>query len=507
MKKRSQLSMSLNSLMRVENNFSKKLIPFIFSSSKLIKSSSHDSVNNLEWILLILSSILLGIWAVKGTIALRNILLVLGLLLSIYYIILEFGHKKLKSDISFWKLLPLILIVCSFIWVLAHYFLFSIDPVKQLDELRSTWLRALLASIVGFGTGLAFRNHPNRLILLWLGIFIAFLVLYYQYIPRAIAQNKLLVSDYDHYLFHLKINTVLMGMILIAGINGALLDHLSAINYRWRNLKLWYLFYWLLGTVLALWAFVYIVDARNGIGLSIILYIFWLFCALVFLIRSQLRGPNIKGIPGFLISSLGLCLILYFAVVQMTVNKGWHNLIEDTKVAIQIDRYPNWQNISQMGYPQRQDGLVVTPNTYERVAWSTAGLKAILPYPQGVGVLAYPFAKHPLAPPNMVVSPNSPGIATHSGWVELGLAFGIPILGLIFLALMLVFIEAARQVYPARMTILGFVILIFSLYTVGEVAIQHGIEILYYLLAFIPALLLTKPSKVDISDGYNTSHL
>jgi hypothetical protein len=77
-----------------------------------------------------------------------------------------------------------------------------------------------MASIIGLATGLALRNHPNRLNLLWLGIFIAFLVLFYQYIPRALAQNKLLVRDYDHYLFHLKVNTVLIGMILIAGIDG-----------------------------------------------------------------------------------------------------------------------------------------------------------------------------------------------------------------------------------------------------------------------------------------------
>jgi hypothetical protein len=449
--------------------------------------------------LVFLSSILLGIWAVKGTIALRNILLVLGTLLSIYYIIQEFRNEKLKEELTFWKLLPIILITSTFFWVIIHYFFFSVDSITQLDELKSTWLRALLASIVGLGTGIALRNHPNRLNLLWLGIFIAFLILYYQYIPRAIAQNKLLVPDYDYYLFHLKINTVLMGMILITGIDGALLDHLCKIDYRLRNLKLWYLFYWLFGTGLALWAFVYIVDARNGIGLSTIMYSFWFVCALVFFVRSQLRHPNIKSLLALFITGLGLCLIIYFGFLQMTVNKGWHTLIEDVKVAVQIDRYPNWQNPAQMGYPKREDEQVVTPNTYERAAWAIAGSRAILSHPQGVGVLAFPFAKHPLAPPKMEVSQNLPGIATHSGWVELGLAFGIPILGLIFSALLLVFMEAARQAYPARMTVLGLIVLIFSLYTVGEVAIQHGIEILYYLLAFIPALLLTKPGKVDSS--------
>jgi hypothetical protein len=100
----------------------------------------------------------------------------------------------------------------------------------------------------------------------------------------------------------------------------------------------------------------------------------------------------------------------------------------------------------------------------------------------------------------MAVGPNIPGIATHSGWVELGLAFGIPVLVLIFGVLLVTFIEAVRHAYPARMTVLGFAVLIASLYTVGELAIQHGIEILFYLLALAPALLLTKPRQIGIND-------
>lgn len=459
----------------------------------MINQIYFTSKVNLEWTLLILSSILLGIWSVKGTIALRNILLVCGTLLSIFYVIGEWRTGKLNERLSFWKMLPFLLLALTFFWVISHYLFISLDPIKQFQELKSTWLRALMASIIGLATGLVLRNYPNRLNLLWLGVLIAFLVLFYQYIPRALVQNKLLVPDYDHYLFHLKINTVLMGMILIAGIDGALLDHLRASQYRWSNLRLWYLLYWLLGTSITLWAFVYIVDARNGIGLSTILYGFWFICALVFLIQSQIRRMNFKSLLALLVTGIGFFLILCFAYLQTTVNNSWYTLIDDVKIAVQIDRYAHWQNPVQMGYPKRDNGQMVTPSTYERVAWAVAGSRAIIAYPQGVGVLAYPFAKHPNAPPKMGVDPNTQEIATHSGWVELGLAFGIPILVLIFGALLVTFIEAARHEYPARMTVLGFVVLISSLYTVGELAIQHGIEILFYLLALVPALLLTKP--------------
>ena len=160
---------------------------------------------------------------------------------------------------------------CAYLCLGRHLLFFLLDPIKQFEELKSTWLRALMESIAGLATGLALRNHPNRLNLLWFGVLIAFLVLFYQYIPRALAQNKLLVSDYDHYLFHLKINTVLMGMILIAGIDGTLLDHLRASQYRWSNMRLCIccIGYWVLASHCG---HLSIVDARNGNGLSTISY-------------------------------------------------------------------------------------------------------------------------------------------------------------------------------------------------------------------------------------------
>jgi hypothetical protein len=452
---------------------------------------------SLDFYIVIVSSFLLGIWAVKETIALRNILLFGGAPLSIYYITQEFKRSNLKEQCDFWRILPIILLGLTFVWVVIHYLFFSIDPVQQFNELKSTWLRALMSTIVGLATGLALRNHPNRLNLLWLGVFIAFIVLFYQYIPRAWGQQKLLVPDYDHYLFHLKINTVLMGTILLAGIDGALFDHLRAIGFRWRYFRLSYLLYWLIGTIMALWSFVYIVDARNGIGLSTILYAFWFLCAVLILIQSQIKSPNLKSWFVFLFATTGFLIILYFAFLQTKVNPGWATLISDAKIAVQIDRYPNWQNPAQLSYPKRDDGQMVAGNTYERVAWATAGSRAIIQHPAGVGVLSYPFAMHPNHPPNMSTSQGARGIATHSGWVELGRAFGVPILALIFGTLLLSFANAIRGTYPAKMTILGFIILLFCLYTVGEVAIDHGVEILFFFLALLPALMLTNPRQTS----------
>ncbi len=443
----------------------------------------------------------MGIWAAKETIALRNILLFAGVPLSIYYITQEFKYSDLKEQCDFWRILPIILLGLSFFWVLCHFLFFSIDPVKQFNELKSTWLRALMASIVGLATGLTLKNHPNRLNLLWLGVFIAFIVLFYQYIPRAWEQQKLLVPDYDHYLFHVKINTVLMGMILLAGIDGALFDHLRAIQYRWRYFRILFLIFLLMGTVMTLWSFFYIVDSQNGIGLTAILNGFWCICVTVFLIQRKMSH---KGWLLFLFAAVGLLLIFYFAFLQTKQNASWSSLISDVKIAVQIDRYSNWQNPDQLGYPKRGDGQYVTRNIYERIAWATAGTRAILQHPYGVGILSYPLAIHPNRHSIMPLGSTIRAIATHSGWIELGLAFGAPMLTLIFASLVLSFGNALRNTYPAKMTILGFIVLIFCLYTVGEVAIDHGMEILYFLLSLIPALMLAKPIRLSDSSLYSS---
>jgi hypothetical protein len=445
--------------------------------------------------LLILSSVFLGIWAAKETIALRNILLIVGSLLSINYIYQEFKQENLIGRLSLWKILPIILVGLAFVWVVAHFFLFAVDSAQQWSELKSTWMRAFLATVLGLGTGLALSRYPNRLTILWLGIFGAFIVLFYQYVPRALEQQKLLVPDYDHYLFHLKINTVLMGTILLAGVDGALFDHLRSIRYQLRSINVWIMICWSAATVMALWSFVYIVDARNGIGLSSILYFFWFGCAVVLLIQSQLSQPNLKNWLVFFLALASFSVVLFFAIQQAKLNGGWSTLIEDAKIAVQIDRYEHWQNRVQMGYPVNSVGQTVTVSNYERIAWATAGARAILQNPQGVGVLAYPFAKHPNAPKRILEDTSKPGLATHSGWVELGLAFGLPILSLLFLSLVTIFVNAVRGSYPAKMTVLGLIVLILFLYTTGEVAIAHGLEILFYLLGFLSALLWINSSN------------
>ncbi len=79
-------------------------------SAKESMVTANKRFNRLSFSLIFISSILLGIWAIKDTIALRNILLVLGAALSLIYIMLEFRLHHLESQLTLKIYAPFILI-------------------------------------------------------------------------------------------------------------------------------------------------------------------------------------------------------------------------------------------------------------------------------------------------------------------------------------------------------------------------------------------------------------
>lgn len=450
-----------------------------------MKSDAAPSKDVLGYCLIILSSVLLGIWAVKGTIALRNSLLGIETILSTIYCIRFFKANKHKTPLKNWT--PLILLGLMFCWVIFHYFFLTRFPEQQFHELTSTWLRSFLAVVVGVGTGLAIRKRPNAVNFLWLGILTSFAYLFYQYIPKAIALNSFFVPlpDNASYIFYGKISGVLAGTILVLGLLGTMADVIKRGQF-WGVLTTAVL--WLLGTASALYAYVFIFDTRNGIGLAAIFFIFMSITAIFQFIKAVLARK--MGLSAPLLMALiivSTVMLGWFCIQHIKHNPGWSTMWEDTKTSIQIQKYPNWQNPQVMGYPQNPNGEVVKPNTYERLAWASAGARIFLPEnPLGVGILSKPFITL-----LMQKYPNGGAYipSTHSAWVEIALAFGYPgvllTLGALFSLLCISVSFAGPHQYLTSLLSLGLILL----YTVGEISSQHAIEMICFLIALMSALL------------------
>ncbi|MBU3578648.1 hypothetical protein ICN17_01350 [Polynucleobacter sp. 73C-SIWE] len=459
------------------------------ADSSAQEASNKSDRDLLGLSLILLSSVLLGIWAVKGTIALRNILLGIETVLSIVYCYQFFKTNTQKIPLRNW--IPIIMVGMMFCWVIFHYFFLSRFPEIQFHELKSTWLRALLATIVGFGTGLAILRRPNAVNFLWLGILTSFAYLFYQYIPLAISTNNINYHGYDSFIYPGKISGVLAGTILISGLLGTLLDRYPSLNIKSKIIMV---LFWLIGSCVVLYAHVYIFDARNGIGLGVLIFglvsmMFLMQISSLLINRLCLKLALRNGL--FVLVLIGV--VGWFGWEQFKVNPGWSSMIEDAKIAIQIEKYPNWQNPRTLGYPQSLLGKEVAANTYERLSWATAAITVFIPENLlGAGILSKPFgvllnAKYP--------NSGSYILSTHSAWVELALAFGIPALIFTLGALVAILVLSATAKSPFKYlpAILSFAII--PVYTAGEISSQHSIEILYFWITLLGASLFPSVTK------------
>jgi hypothetical protein len=461
-------------------------------------------------ILILISSALLGIWATLETIALRNILLGFGALASIIYLVNELKLMKQfqsKLTISASASIPLILIFIMLIWVVSHYFFFSTDHSRQWEELISTWLRAALAVLIGASTSIALSRNKNLLPTLWLGLFVSFLVLFYQYVPKALQRDSLFAVDhFGNYIYWAKFSGVLAGTVLIAGLLGMAIDYFLSSSKKekdyllvdWSDKKVGslMLIYTLVGISLVTYSFVFVFDAKTGVGLAVILIGFWILIAFIvrgiqMLRRRNQTGGTVNSLKFNMILLLIVLIIGFLSYKHVKNNPGWESLLEDIAISVEIDKYQNWQNPSKFGFPKRADGTLVAGNAYERVSWGVVGYKLIWTEPLGSGILrSFPDQVKKLVP-----GFNSAPY-THSGWIDLGLSFGVLGLILIPAALLVALAESVLiQSYPFRATTISLSLATLVLYGVGEYAFQHGIEILFYVSGLVGGLTLMSSVK------------
>ncbi len=448
-------------------------------------TGSNRSLPVLSVLLILISSTLLAIWSIKNTIALRNSLLALGTIAGLLFLINY--PKDSRKALSLGRLsqfTPAILSGCMFIWVLIHYIGFSQEFALQSQELTSTWLRVLLATIIGAASGLILRDQPIRSQFLWAGLLSSFIYLLIHYLG-AYSQSGLVFMPNYYFSspFGNKINTVMMGNLFIGAICGCTADAL-----RQKEIKLprgIYLF-WLLGTLTILFSFTTIIDTRNGIGIALILIGSWVLYVGNLILKRQ-RAERERNWKSSILLFIPLLIGIIFVQQHLSINRGWNHFIDDVSVAVQIKEVPNWQDVKKYGYPRTNSGESVYPNNYERAAWATAGIETIAANPLGYGLLEHSLGKLiRKSYPEAVIQ------SAHSAWIDYGLAFGLP--GLIFTigALISIIVIAAKSQSPQRLTAIWIASGILLIFTFAEVSSKHTIEILFFCIALLNTMVLKK---------------
>ncbi len=432
----------------------------------LLKSQFLDHV--LLASLVIIATGLLAIWPVPHTIAIRNILLVIGFLVSLPVIL------RNRGLFTFTKSLPIFFIALLFLWLVFHYQFFSWDSAVQLDELKSVWMRAFFAACIALSLGILIHLKQSWMYMIYLGIVSPIVFYFFSYAQRVLQSHQLFHLNFTGLVDH-KIVLGYVGILFIACALGIFLNWLSDKSFKKHQSKLT-IFFLIFGIALSLISFI-LVNTRNGVGAFIILFSLW---SLIYLIKSF-------RLKKYLLPLIMLCafmgLVLYGANKHLTFNDRWNSLMEDIKIGYQIDYYPHWQNQIN-GLPLNSKGTV-DESAYYRAAWATASLRYLNQYPLGTGVLGDSLKR--MAAKNGMKS-NSLGFS-HSGWIDLTLAIGIPGFFLILLSMLSSFYWALKSRTEVASVSIWWLLAIALYWLIAELATnKHFVEMLIFMLVFVGAV-------------------
>jgi hypothetical protein len=426
-------------------------------------------------------AILLAVWPVNGTIAFRNIVISF---LVILILVFQFSRAKI---IFSYKIVNFSVLIALgiFIWLFLHYLYFSNEQVAELLQYRSTVFRCFGAFLIGLICGDMIRENKSLSINIFLIMFIPFVALIYQYLPEAIELNKIFHPQHlVNNLFGGKINAVYLGSMTIAGMLGFSIDEM-----RYGRFYKKYNLYFIIPISIILFSYVFILDTRNGILISLLLVIIYcLWCVNLLLKRKNNNAVKLKNL---MILGAFIFLTVTSFIGQMHYNEALNNIREDIGVSINTSLNDFVKNGENLTRPVRLNGEDISPSTYDRIMRFRMGLNLIQHNTVGYGLLVNSYAKLY----NEKYDQSIKG-AVHSGWLDLGLAFGWPILSLFFILFFTILLSACMVRGQSFGLIFFLLIALFIVNLLGETSGKHGTEILFFWVGFLITLNIPTRKKI-----------
>lgn len=443
------------------------------------------------WSLLMLTAFLVVwlVWPLRGTIAARNIALVIGAIASIAWIVIE------RPKVSLLDLVPIIFLLCVPAWMLILYLYHPVVVTLQWDELRGTWLRVIIGLIFAFGLGKIYLYRPNyRHLFLWI-LFIWPVVILFLFVCQGIFTNSWFGEQVYIYVFKSKVAGVYFLIwslfFVFAYLHGRLVKQNLCNEYREiSNLVL-------VGAVGTL----FLICSINFFLLSSLnAFIVILIDFLVLAYSLMKYKPNrAKQYFHFykvtFISLAAICLITTIAYVDArNSNSKLANSMADIDFILNHDTTGAWRwDGSDKGIYPPINSLSQRPvsgSTYERVSWFREGFKFLKDHPLGLGYTGNAFAYY-----MRDKYPGSQSTKTHSGWLDFGLGAGIMGVLFIWLAMGVIYTRAYVKINSSyqneimRSYLLWALSTMLLLWLIAEFSDREFIEHFFFMLAFFSSLV------------------
>ena len=423
-----------------------------------------------------------------GTIALRHSLLGIGCIAG--FLLIQRNWTRLSAPR--FSLIPLYAIAALFIWVGIHYYFFSLNPALELSEIKGLWLRSLAGCIMAMGFAIALYQQSHLRKYFYISIFAVpfFNVMTYLY---ACYLDGDLIKPNDFVKFYFaKIETAYFGGIA-ATVSVANLIFLFSRKIEKKTYFLISLYF--LGIALVLCSAL-LSSTKNGIAIALALC---MLLSIVILAKAfwSFKGSKKTAII-LVILMLGLTALIWQGHKSFAY-KGWDTLFEDIKVAIDIDRNTQWQfGEGTVEAPLNSLGVPAALNTYERFAWGTVGVRLISQYPFGYGSINQSFNQ--LQSYANIYHEHEGQV--HSGWIDFGLAFGIPGLNLIFLTLIMIIYLGIKQSGELPLIAVIYCLMLIPFGLIAEISYKQYFEATLFFITFAATIVALAPKMHERQEAY-----
>lgn len=382
---------------------------------------------------------------------------------------------------------PVFVLFGFFLWLVFHLLALAGNFEEQSREFTGDWLRNFLAACMGLALGLILSDTTHQLparlkrvqepLLIWglAGTVTIFCIRY--------AYEGIHTGQWIHLNFYMtpylgKTPLVIFGSLFLPAM------FIKILSARQKVASpIWYL-YGLIGLIATVLTF-YFANTKNGFAMFVLLGGY-------FMLQVLKPSAHVKSHrAGFYALLLVSLLIFGYAIKKhLDTNPAWSNLIADYKISEQIEKHSNWKD-KVAPLPLNEYGRPVDGSTYERVSWGHAGLELLKEHPLGYGQINHSFGALAIKKWSDFHKPdgNNRG-ATHSGWLDFALGFGLPGLLLVWVPLLASYTRARkRSDFWSTYAVWTIPVIAIS-YLTTEVCTGHFIELLFFMTAMFSGLTL-----------------
>ena len=379
------------------------------------------------------------IYPIPHTIALRNLLLALGLVVSLWLI------AKNRPPLDTWLALRRFravgwILALLTLWLIVQSALISPYP-EALDLLRGDWLVVLSVAGVGLCAVLAMRHDCGHRLLsamtLALCAHILWLLAFQIDVWLETGNYPLGFTPFAHKDYQSMLATTLVSLLLASLVARAAMRRIF-FGLSWRVTTVMLLLTCIATATL---------QSRN----AIIIVVLMLLLAVGLYATGERKRSTRRTL------TIAVVLLLFSALVvglSLRSDNRWKEFGEAASVAFDTTHNLAWLDESKYPRPRMANGEPVDHSAYARLAWAKVGLEQVLVYPLGLGYghKAFGWAV------NRSYNAHTGHESSHSGLLDFTLANGIPGISL-WLALSSVLLTLGWRAFRTHSSPAGLMLL------------------------------------------------